>query len=74
MRPDQMRVGSSPMAGVLVRMGTFGQRDAHTGEVLWRDRQGEYCVMATLRCIYKPGDAKDCWQTPEIRKRRMIPF
>ena len=38
MRPDQMRVGSSPMAGVLVRMGTFGQRDAHTGEVLWRDR------------------------------------
>ena len=38
MRPDQMRVGSSPMAGLLVRMGTFGQRDAHTGEVLWRDR------------------------------------
>ena len=74
MRPDQIIVGSRPMARGLVRMRNFGQRDAHTGEVLWRDRQGEYCVMATLRCIYKPGDAKDCWQTPEIRKRQMIPF
>ena len=75
MRFDQIRVGSSPIAGVLVRIGKFGQRDANTEEVLWREMQGEYCVMATLRCIYKPGDAKDCWQTPEIRNRqRMIPF
>ena len=28
-----------------------------------------------LQGIYKAGDAKDYWQTPEIRKRqRMIPF
>ena len=37
MRFDQIRVGSSPIAGVLVRIGIFGQRRTNRGSSLERE-------------------------------------
>ena len=73
MRSYWIRVGVKSMTPVFIIKGTFRQR--HRAKMPCKNKRHKKNSVWWWRqrlewCVYKPRKAKDCWQTPEARKRQ----